>query len=280
MQRPKVSIIMPTYKKLNYFKTALTTLFRSTYRNYEIIITDDSPDDTILNYVKTLKRPNIQYFNNRPPLFQAANHTAGMKHACGEFIKILHDDDYFLKPDALEKMVKLLEDNPDCDFGYANNIQVDLISNKIIRKRHSEKYVEYARKDPLNLALRNSIGAPSVTIFRNYNDIFFDGNLKIEIDTDFYISYLSKHPKIAFCKEYLIAIGENPEQDTHKVANDKDLIVRELTYLYKKHEKLISKSKLKNNIEKHIKKEFRKLNISKEDIKRILNDVKKAEMVG
>lgn len=279
MQKPKVSIVMPTFKKLDYLKVALNSVFNQTYNDYEIIITDDSPDEVIKDYVMSLGSDKIRYFNNKPPLFQAANHTNGMKQSKGEFIKILHDDDYFLTNDALEKMVKLLEDNPECDFAYVNNIQMDLLTNKIIKKRHAEKYVDSARKDPLNLLYGNGIGAPSVTIFRNYNDVFFEGHFKCAIDTDFYITYLLKHPKIAFSKEYLIAIGENPEQDTHKVAGDKTIIIPELVYIYKKNEEFIKVSKSRKAIEKSINARIASFNIKKDELDLLLKSTEHPEFI-
>lgn len=274
MKKPKVSIVMPTYKKLGYLKIARNSVLNQTYTDYEIIITDDSQNDVIKDYISRLNNEKIRYFNNRPALRQAANHTAGMKQARGEFIKILHDDDYFLTNDALYKMVRLLEDNPDCDFAHVNNIQVDLLTGRVIRKRRAQKYVGLARKEPLSIFKRNAIGAPSVTIFRNYNDTFFDEKMRLYIDTDFYINYLLKHPKIAFSKEHLIAIGENPEQDTHKVAEDKDIFVFESIYIYKKYEGAILKSEIKKDFEKYINDRMKELKVTKEEIQKQWQEIK------
>lgn len=274
MPKPNVSIIMPTCKKLDYFKTALNSVLNQAYNDYEIIVTDDSPNEVIKNYVLSLNNHKIKYFHNNSPLYQSANHTAGMKQAQGKYIKILHDDDYFLTNDALAKMVLLLDNNPDCDFAHVNNIQINLVTNKILRKRHAQKYVDEARKEPLSLLVKNGIGAPSVTIFRNYNDTFFDSNLKKFIDTDFYISYLLKHPKIAFSKEYLVAIGECSEQDTHKVANDKNILIFEYVYLFKKYEKYLLVSSLRESVEKYISKEINKLKVDSKEIQTILNGQK------
>lgn len=268
---PKVSIVMPTYKNLNYLKRAIKSVLMQSYKDYEIIITDDSQNNVIKNYIRTLNNPRIRYFNNKPQLYQAANHTSGLQKATGKYIKILHDDDYFITNNALEKMVLMLDNNSKYDFVYSNNIQVDLVKNKVLKKRHAQKYLKYAVEDPLYLLIRNTIGAPSVILLRNYQDTFFDSKMKKFVDTDFYINYLLKHPNIGFIKDYLIAIGENPEQDTHKVINDKDLVIRELVYLYQKYEMYINKSKNKKDIETYIKKMIKSYEVNEAELIKILS---------
>src|SRR5574344_2367873 len=81
MLMPKVSIVMPTYKNLNYLKRAIKSVLMQSYKDYEIIITDDSQNNVIKNYIRTLNNPRIRYFNNKPQLYQAANHTSGLQKA-------------------------------------------------------------------------------------------------------------------------------------------------------------------------------------------------------
>ena len=41
----KISIILPTYNSINYIKKAIDSIFKQTYKNWELIIIDDKSSD-------------------------------------------------------------------------------------------------------------------------------------------------------------------------------------------------------------------------------------------
>ena len=55
MQKKKVSIIMPFYKKRKYFYQSFMSAVRQTYKNIEIIIIYDDKDKSELNFIKKKK---------------------------------------------------------------------------------------------------------------------------------------------------------------------------------------------------------------------------------
>ena len=76
----------------------------------EVLIGDDSPDDVTQNAIaeETRKSPTpIRYFHHSPSLGQAANVDFLFRHAQGDHIALLHDDDLFADK-AMETLHKTL----------------------------------------------------------------------------------------------------------------------------------------------------------------------------
>lgn len=106
--KPLVSICIPTYERPDLLAKALDSCFAQTYKNYEIIITDDSESDSTLKFVQNLNNNTIRYIKNikRAGLYQNVGKVVSL--ARGKYIKVLLDDD-LLKPNCLEEMVAILE---------------------------------------------------------------------------------------------------------------------------------------------------------------------------
>ena len=100
---PLISIIIPAYNRANTIVTALESIRKQTYRNWEAVVVDDgSTDNTgeIVNQVANndVRIHLIRHENNRGG--QAARNT-GIKAAKGEWIAFLDSDDEYL-PDSLQ----------------------------------------------------------------------------------------------------------------------------------------------------------------------------------
>ena len=52
MNKPFFSVIIPTFNQLNFLKKALDSVFKQTYRNFEIIVIDNYSKDGTENFVK------------------------------------------------------------------------------------------------------------------------------------------------------------------------------------------------------------------------------------
>lgn len=98
---PKVSICIPTYNNIDEVKHLLRSIESQTFTDYEIIITDDSSDNAIEEYVKEYSF--INYTHNIPSLGHIYNWNAAIEKATGEYIKIMFSDDWFTYDDSLEK---------------------------------------------------------------------------------------------------------------------------------------------------------------------------------
>ena len=60
MNKPKVSVIIPYYKKKKYIIRTLTSVFNQTYKNLEVLIIYDDENLNDLKYIKkNLKEKKI-----------------------------------------------------------------------------------------------------------------------------------------------------------------------------------------------------------------------------
>lgn len=248
----KVSVTIPTYNDLESFKRTLDSVLHQTFQDFEIIITDDSENNDIKIHTELLKDNRIKYFKNAHNLGAPKNWNEGIKQAQGEYIKILHHDDWLADEKSLQKLVELMDKNPQCDFGYAKSVDFNLETKKI-KVRKAEKYVSKIEKNPFELYLCNRIGSPSVVIFKNVNNLLFDENLKWLVDVDFYINALMKNNKIAFLNEILVNIGISQKQLTKSCQNNKNIEIYELFYLFNKYKENLNCEKYYSKLTKALK---------------------------
>jgi glycosyltransferase involved in cell wall biosynthesis len=109
---PRVSICIPTYKRPGLLKVAVDSCLGQTFRDFEIVISDDSPDFHTEEMVRSISSAHaIRYVHNRPGLGQAKNVNQLFNLANAEFLVLLHDDD-FLMPGALSDLLASLQENP------------------------------------------------------------------------------------------------------------------------------------------------------------------------
>ncbi len=91
---PKISVVIPCYKKANLVSKTLDSVLKSDYSNYEIILVNDgSPDNTeqiIKEYQE--KYPQIKYIYQENAGVCAARNN-GIKNATGKYILPLDADD-------------------------------------------------------------------------------------------------------------------------------------------------------------------------------------------
>ncbi len=226
----KVSVVIPTYNNLESFKRAFNSVLMQLYKDYEIVVSDDSGNDDIEKYLKNCPLPRIKYFKNPRALGSPENWNEGIRIAQGEYIKILHHDDWFSKRYALEKFVNAMDENPECDLGYAKSVNVEIKTGRQ-RHRKAEKYVKLLEANPYELLKSNRIGAPSVTIFKRSLNIEFDKNLKWLVDIDFYLRILIKNSKITFINEELVNIGIQENRVTDFCTQNNDLREYEQKYV-------------------------------------------------
>lgn len=115
MEQKLVSIGMPTYYreyKGNYIKEALDSLIGQTYRNFELIISDNASEhraDICREYAEKDKR--IKYVRQEKNIGEMRNYNFVLDQAKGEYFMWACDDDIW-DSHYVEECVKKLEENP------------------------------------------------------------------------------------------------------------------------------------------------------------------------
>ena len=216
MKDPFISICIPAYKKVISLRRLLQSILQQKYTNYEIIITDDTPDDSVNKLVEEFfEKLPIRYYKNSPVAGMPANWNIGMKKATGKWIKIMHDDDWFATATSLEQFAEAAKKtSSDFIFSACNNIYSS--SGKEVNEFLIKQKKELLEKDPLNLFYSNVIGHPSTVMHKKDDAVIYDTQFKWVVDVDFYIRYLLKHPGFEYLPEMLINIGIDEHQASNK----------------------------------------------------------------
>lgn len=123
-QTPLVSIITPTYNRPEYLKAALTSAVRQTYRNIEIIVSDNCSPENPQVIVESFGDPRIRFFRNETNLGMFANTINAFKKTRGKYVASLLDDDMW-EEDFLEKLVPSLEANPNLALAFCDHYMIN-----------------------------------------------------------------------------------------------------------------------------------------------------------
>ncbi len=230
----KVSICIPAYKQPDFLKRCLNSILEQDFSDYEIIITDDSPNDVLTQLVGTYTDERIRYYKNEKPLGSPRNWNEAIRKAKGEYIKILHHDDWFSKPESLRAFVNLLDTNPDVDIAFSACCNAD--NSRGNKELHvvSGANISRLKQNPRLLLLGNILGAPSVCIFRNNKDYMFTPELIWLVDTDFYIRVAQRH-SFAYTPDILINVGVSEHQITQSELTNYKVRISEKIHLYNKY---------------------------------------------
>ena len=236
MKQTLVSICIPSYRQPKLVKRCLNSILKQEHKNYEVIVTDDSPDNSVEKIVEKFeKMMNLQYLKNNKRKGTPENWNYAMKFASGKYIKIIHHDDWLSNVHSLSKYVDILDHNPDTDFVFSASNAFKMNGKLSFVHSPNDLQIEMLKKYKDILFFGNFIGAPSCTIFRKSSNIVFDNKLKWLVDIDFYIRLLKLNHNFHFIKEPLINITTDGEyQVTMECVNNKCLELSEYYYLYKK----------------------------------------------
>ena len=220
-----ISICIPTYNSPQTLQRLLESIFSQTYNEYEIIVSDDSTNEDVMHIVGDYDDGRLKYYHNASPLGTPENWNNAIRNASGEYIKVMHHDDWFVTNDALEKMLEAIN-NANADFVFCQSAGTP-------PHTPSQMEVEARMNDRLPYLLSgNIIGAPSATMYRK-SSLEYDKNIKYFVDVDFYIEYLRTHRAI-YIHEELIQIGTTPVRVTDAVVTDRELVYNEFQYAFLK----------------------------------------------
>ena len=172
-----VSIIMPYYKKRDFFLISLESILKQTFQNFEIIIIYDDSDlfdlDYILEKQKIDKR--ITVIKNNKNIGAGFSRNKGISISNGKYIAFLDCDDCW-HPEKLEKQLNFMKDNK-ISFSFTS---YDVINSKgeIIKNKKAPKKIMFK-----NLLIDCNIGLSTVILEKRLiNDSCQFPNLKTKED--------------------------------------------------------------------------------------------------
>ena len=108
---PLVSVVIPTYDRPEYLERAVRSVAEQTYSSIELVVVDDSspiPAAETLNGIDTDGISEVDCIRHDENRGANAARNSGIRHATGEFVAFLDDDDRWL-PEKVSRQVRRFE---------------------------------------------------------------------------------------------------------------------------------------------------------------------------
>ncbi len=218
----KFSVVIPTYNRLSNLKNAVNSVFKQTYKEFQIVIIDDGSQDGTESYIKSLNNPKIKYVWQKNSGLPSVARNNGIKISDYEWICFLDSDDFW-EPNKLEKVKNVIENNKDV---IAISHSENLIVNGIFKKQliHGTNAVNvYERL----LFEGNCFSTSAMTVKKDILEKIncFNTSDKYYIVEDYELWLrLSKEGKIIsikdICGNYCLGQNHNISSNTKKLYNN------------------------------------------------------------
>ena len=200
---PKVTFIVPTYKRPELLFRCLSSIKMSMKTDYEIIVIDDSQEGEGASAADSfsamyIKKSKVERRGS------SASRNIGINLAKGEFIVFVDDDDFYVTDD-MEIMIH-------------NSNGYDMVcSNYFIFHNDDLVKVNIGAFDLDKMLVNNQLPIGSFAIRKSSIDYNFDEEIASHEDWDFLLRNLF-HWKVKFFDYYPIAIDKNNQFTTSQTA--------------------------------------------------------------
>ena len=197
----KVSIAIPyhnTPQTAFFLARPLRSISPQTYKNYEVILTNEGPF--------------------------ARNHNAAIQKATGDIVQMLQMDDYLAHPEALQNIVD----------GFKEGVVWQISgcvhdNNGMMCNPHEPQWTDDIYTG------NNRLGSVSTLSFRRENTLLFEEPLTWVVDTDLYYRFYLKYGLPYLNNHKNLAIDVRNDRLSHTLSDE--LKAKEVAYCTKKYGK-------------------------------------------
>ena len=97
---PLISVIIPTFKRLDKLKEAIKSIQSQSFKNWETIIIDNHSDDGTEEFIESLKDKRFKFYLIRNDGVISKSRNLGIQKSNGKYLAFLDSDDWW-SPDKL-----------------------------------------------------------------------------------------------------------------------------------------------------------------------------------
>ena len=110
---PFFSILIPTRNRSNLLQKAIRSVLKQDWEDYELVVSDNDSSDSTRQVVESFDPSKIRYIRTPQFLSSADNWEFARRHASGEYIWLIGDDDYLVPGSLREAAAVIRERSPD-----------------------------------------------------------------------------------------------------------------------------------------------------------------------
>lgn len=227
-----VSVCVITYNSDKYIIETLDSIKQQTYREFELIISDDCSSDNTVPLCQRWIKDNAKLFIDIK-LIESQNNTGvasncnrAYKAASGYWIKCIAGDDLLL-PDAVKTYLNFINKNPQCRICYGKPILFgsnpdDLQNlNECFNKEFHEHIKKNLKHQKQEILKRLFVPGPGLFVQRQlWEDVGgFDEAYPFSEEYPFILRTLMANNKIWWLGEYTIKYRLSPGSLSHGINN-------------------------------------------------------------
>lgn len=219
-----ISTVIPVHIRSdldkNFLFRALTSLNSQELKPLEVILSVDKCPDFLIFQKEILQAfpgLNLLFIEHPNSLGISKNSNMGIYKASGDFIHVLHQDDWLFDSDIYSLLSATLRNT---------NRQFLLLSGMRLNRIYTPRF------DLTALVGNNEVGGPTGVIFPNFGDLWFDENLVMLLDVDFVHNLINKFGKPKVIDRVCVEYGVSGDQAQNLVTSLG--FIGELAYIFKK----------------------------------------------
>jgi len=221
MNAPKVSVCIDVYNYEAFLPEAIESVLRQDFTDFEVIVSDDCSSDNSFEIAREYARKDSRVIalRNEKNLGMVRNRNACLRPATGEYIKVLHADDFLCANDALRKMADVLDANRGVSLVACAMQFIDPASRELNRWTYFRDGTIINGTTAIKLSLRqlrNFIGGPSAVMYRRRKGLRgFDESFFHSADWEMWL-HLLEQGCFYYIAKPLCAYRKHGRQQTEK----------------------------------------------------------------
>jgi glycosyltransferase involved in cell wall biosynthesis len=193
---PMVTIVITVYNRLAFLDQAVRSALDQTYPQIELMVVDDGSETDVKRVLEPFG--DLVKFYTKPNGGPASARNIGIKHANGEFILFLDDDD-FLEPCAVRELVEVVRGEPGARWAAGRFAYADETGKRVPRQHSAQLSSGDVYEGMIH---QNLVGAPSVVlapteIIRSLGGFDEDRAVQLCEDYDLWLSLAKEFPVAA-----------------------------------------------------------------------------------
>jgi glycosyltransferase involved in cell wall biosynthesis len=185
---PAVSVLMPTFDRLQFLRPTIASVFAQTLTDWELIIADDGSGEETRAYLRSIADPRVRVLwrphSGRPGVML----NAALREARAEYIAYLDSDDLWL-PRKLERQLASLRRQPERRWGCTGFALIDAAGSPLVAARTSWPAPSGWVRNALFSFADTMIAMPTVMVVRSFLERVgpFDEELMMNYDGDLWL---------------------------------------------------------------------------------------------
>jgi glycosyltransferase involved in cell wall biosynthesis len=194
----KVSVCIPCYEMhgygVKYLRELLDSLQNQTFTNFEIVISDQSKNKEIEEFVGTYTTDIPIIYIKSPGRSGSENMNNAIRHATGSIIKPMFQDDKAFSSVLLERVSQ-----SESYWGAVGTVHIAKTGISLDRNMRPRR----SKLQPFGI---NKLGCPSVIFFRKKDSLEFNKSLVNLMDCEFYQKLYATYGEPELINDPLVAV--------------------------------------------------------------------------